>query len=182
MCKNCVPDSAGLQMSQHFCDVSHGTSCARGAAWLRHRRSISRGSLCGTSCTRWSATTTRRSAPRPRASAMAKGCLGSSRMNSGRSCAAVVWRATFARRAQASRAEALAEVGGFARFRCGDCGLDRFVPFSWKEGGGLRELRPFDPAQGRPEQRRGTAGAGWRNAPRTWWTTCSRWCRCGSGC
>jgi hypothetical protein len=132
MCKNCVPDSAGLQMFQHFCDVSHGTSCARGAAWLRHRWSISRGSLCGTSCTRWSATTTRRSAPRLRASAMAKGCLGSSRMNSGRSCAAAVWRAAFARRAQASHAEALAEAGGFARFRCGDCGLDRFVPFSCK--------------------------------------------------
>jgi hypothetical protein len=93
MCKNCVPDSAGLRMSQRFCDMSHGTSCARGAAWLRHRWSISRGSLCGTSCTRWSATTTRRSAPRPRASAMAKGCLGSSRRNSGRSCAAASWPA-----------------------------------------------------------------------------------------
>jgi hypothetical protein len=71
-------------------------------------------------------------------------------------------------------------AGGFARFRCDDCGQDRLVPFSCK-GRGLRELRPFDLAQGRPEQRRGTPVAGWRNAPRTWWTTCSRRCLCDSG-
>src|SRR5438093_5208073 len=39
-------------------------------------------------------------------------------------------------------------AGGFARFRCGDCGLDRLVPFSCK----TRALCP-------------SCGAGWPSAP-----------------
>jgi hypothetical protein len=49
-----------------------------------------------------------------------------------RCCAAGAWRAAFARCATASHAEALAAAGGFARFRCDDCGLDRLVPYSCK--------------------------------------------------
>jgi hypothetical protein len=46
-------------------------------------------------------------------------------------------------------------AGGFARFRCGDCGLDQLVAFSCKGG-------RFAPV---------VAEGAWRNVPATWWTT-----------
>ena len=49
-----------------------------------------------------------------------------------RSRGADAWPAAFARSASACLAIAFAEAGGFARFRCDDCGLDRLVPFSCK--------------------------------------------------
>ena len=53
---------------------------------------------------------------------------------------------------------------GFLRLRCGDCGHDKLVAFSCKRRG-------FCPSCGARRRRR-----------RTWSTTSSRTCRCGSGC
>jgi Transposase zinc-binding domain len=57
-------------------------------------------------------------------------------------------------------------AGGFARFRCDGCGLDRLVPFSCKG-------RAVCPSCG---------AGGWPSAPRIWSITCSRRCLFASGC
>jgi hypothetical protein len=91
-----------------------------------------------------------------------------------------VEQAAFARSAPASRAEALAEaeIPRVPALRMAGRRLRPFpLPRLWSRPAGpvlvqgpsvLSELRPFDAAQGRPEQGRGTGGGAWRNALRTW--------------
>ena len=93
------------------------------------RRRMRHGCRRRVSCTRWCAITSRRSAHRPALRATGKGCPGSSRKSSARCCAADAWPFD---QAQGHPERRRGMAGGFARFRCDDCGLDRFVPFSCK--------------------------------------------------
>ncbi len=54
---------------------------------------------------------------------------------------------------------------GFLSLRCGDCGHDKLVAFSYKRRGFARRAEP----------------CGSRRPLRTWWTTSSLMCPCASG-
>ena len=62
-------------------------------------------------------------------------------------------------------------AGGFARFHCGDCGLDRLVAFSCK-GRALTNLTNV----------RAAVVAAWPNVPRIWSIASSLTYRFDSGC
>ena len=69
-------------------------------------------------------------------------------------------------------------AGGFARLRCGDCGLDRLVPFSRKGAlcpscGGRRTPTPT-------RRVRALGAPGWPSGAPTSSITCSPTCRFGS--
>ena len=108
---------------------------------------MSRGCRRRVSCTRWSAITSRASARRPPVYATAKACpvRRAGRLRAKRygvPCRSLGGGGSFARcgaaaawpfdQAQGHPERSRGMAGGFARFRCDDCGLDRLVPFSCK--------------------------------------------------
>jgi ribosomal protein S27E len=104
-------------------DLPDAEACAQ------HRLRMSRGCPRRGWCTKWSAITSKPSARRPPVCATGKGCPGSSNRSFANSCAAGAWPFD---QAQGHPERSRGMAGGFARFHCDDCGLDRFVPFACK--------------------------------------------------